>query len=364
MKTPRSVMERFEEIGRNELTGEAGLITPRAIGGVPDFSRINTWIEPGARGNLLTGKGATSDVANLTIERDSSTTGALHEWIRQYSEGRQEFQDVHVEAARQLSKDGYPAMGIIAARQVLEIPWRGGAFMGGFFGGYSPLEADEALGLSKRAQGRGVDIAFTVPLSLKKEMKSVVEKGRSVIGQSAIEHWSESLDRFQEENDTHAAGLAALELGQARIQTEQDKNDPFNALHFPKGLELIDQRLEELLSTAQVRDTAEVDELIYHLRHAMMATLRFDEGAMRMVVDREVLKRATYKLDDFGEKRTVVKEAYKHLAQRSTWLSYLFFKAEERGVGREIEFSTLRENNPGGVIWDPPMRKERRHKRP
>lgn len=357
-------MERLEEMHADPITGESYSVT--AVSGAPQAAvTVTTEVYNPSYASARHGDRAR---VSIDIVRNNDQE-QLHDWLRSYKVVREAFQEEHVARAHEFSKIS-PAMGIVAARQVLEIPNRGALNM--LFmrsGGVWIRDVADAFGVdydSRRGGRKAGELhraVFDTPQRTRESMQTIIKKSRQVIGRAVTQAWQEAVIGYEEIGDKHATGMSYVELGKAFLDTSQGKREEALS-HFSHGVSTMVDKLDDFPLRPPVANIVEVDELNHHLTYAVRSVVSFDTDLKSRAVDVDAVKRAAYQLDDYGVGRRHVLGVYAYLGRRfSAWRGRRFFRREVKQIESDNKLRGLLDRQ-GIVIGGPSPRKDYRHQRP
>ncbi len=345
----------------DEITGEPHFGVEAVTGAQPALVNIETAIYNPTDKEVKEGS---LGYASFDIERNSDQS-AMYQWLHSYEQSRQEFQDEHVERANKLAKTS-PAMAIIAARQVLEIPYRGKLnTMFSHGGGVWISDIAEAYGINydnfsthKKVNDLHKKI-FEVPNRTKENMRSIIEKSRASLASTALVSWQEAVGGYQDMSDKQAVGMSYAEI--ARIFKEMALADPTVSNLNNSMISLVDG-IKDFHGNAGVKETVELDELHYYLSHIVKSIAGQDQKLSKLV-DKEALKYATYTLDDYGENLDSIVSGYRYLSKvLPLGKGKLFFSREVKEITAQKELTDLLD--AGHVVFGGRFRKNHRDSRP
>jgi tetratricopeptide (TPR) repeat protein len=270
----------------------------------PPADNVTQELKRGNPGHWLTGKGSTPDAASYDGSYDPVAGAA---WIREYAAGKNEFQQKWIESAHASLEAGEYALAVVATRLALEIPYQGGAFT--FRSGavealglddpideiesgkLSRDEMEEKLHESLRLRFKADEMAFGLPYETKQDLEAVMSRSRGAIGGDSARLWSRVVDHFTASDESHAAGVASIELGRAH-ETEGSLDEALMAYQAAVGL--LKRRSEEIDHRGQpVHDTAEMQELSRQASQPLMEIIGIYKGRGKLgAADKRIIKLA------------------------------------------------------------------------
>lgn len=242
-----------------------------------------------------------------------------------FESGRNELLDNLVEQASDLMRHKNYAEAVAVSRIANELPDKLSLTFGlSNFGLMSDKNSTKNI--------EEISLGF---ISVNAKTEKIEERARKIIAGDEINAWSKAIEYFASNNQTHAAGVSALELGQ---EYEKLGKTEEASTTYLKASEFIRLRLSQVKREDDVYGHfAETKGLEISLVNTQAGFLRtYSNSYPFKGAIKELVKQAVYELDDLDAPRDIVLNGYEALVRSSHLSEKHFYKKEIKGISGQL----------------------------